>query len=94
MIGTSGGPGPAQGRWHHVAYTFNGATQTTYLNGNVNYVNQWTLSIDRVVNFFVGSYFDGGFGDGGQLGVGAVRVHDGVLSAADVLNNYLLDSGS
>ena len=90
--GPAGGQRPTSFKWHHLAFTYANGVQLTYVDGLLNNQFNSILNIDRSVNFFIGSFWDGGLGDAGQVAIGALRLHDGVLSAADVLANYLVDS--
>ena len=79
---------PPIGSWTYIAYTYNGSTTNfvTYVNGAFNKSTTFAAAMATAHNsLYVGNApsglpFDGYIAD--------VRVHTGVLSAADVLNNY------
>lgn len=86
---------PAAGVWHHLVYTYNGARlASVYVNGAL--VTSKTIGGDlatdpaRTVNIgaqrsgtSVNQMYFSGY-------INSVRVHGGLLSAADVANNYLV----
>ena len=97
------GVAPEGGLWHHLVYTFDGdATSTTRVYADGVLANQETLAnglinthtpmpITLAVQITNGA---GGFDFGpreGSLSLGQVRVHDGVLSATQVFQNYLAE---
>ena len=101
-IGWNGAP--AAGTWNHLTYTFDGTTTNVYANGVLKNTENSTTANGGVpldahdsVNMLIAAQMQG---DGttvepglrGSLSIGNVRVHDGVLSAADVLNNFKEDA--
>ncbi|MDG2125674.1 MAG: PEP-CTERM sorting domain-containing protein, partial [Verrucomicrobiales bacterium] len=99
------GGAPAAGEWHHIAWTFDGATTRVYSDGvllNSEVLAPGTINTHGGTPITVGSQFEGGSADQapiftgalrGTLTVGKVRVHDGVLSDGDVLANYNTEAG-
>jgi hypothetical protein len=91
---TVGGGAPLNNRWHHLVYTYDGASQNLYADGVL--VNSAAVSFSTMTN--------AGLALGAQwtsavnaisttpayatLTLARVRVHDGALTAAQVLNNY------
>jgi hypothetical protein len=83
-------------------------TEQIYLDGVSQYLmlarslNILKPSIDGNFNVFLGAWYDGSssagsltqrtFYMGGAFGLGAMRVHNGTLSAAAVVNNYNAES--
>lgn len=87
---------PQRNKWHHLVYTYDGATQRVYADG-VQKASEDLTSMPLNIHTGVGirlasqTESDGVTATGGlrgSLSLGRVRIHDGVLSAADVLNNY------
>ena len=92
---TVGGSAPA-GRWHHLAYTYDGTTTRVYVDGELS--NQEVLGAN-VINTHTNTSIclatqlepDGVTPTPtlrGSLSMARVRIHDGVLSGAQVRNNY------
>lgn len=87
------GGNPPAGKWHHLVYTYDGTTTRVYSDGVL--ANQETLALNTHVNTAINlaTQLDA---DGvtptaglrGSLSLGRVRIHDGVLSDAQVLANY------
>ncbi len=86
---------PPARRWHHLVYSFDGATQRVYMDGvlqasellgggavNTHTNTPITLAAQLNANTTVNNEL------GGSLLVGKIRIHDGVLSDTDVLGNY------
>jgi hypothetical protein len=101
---------PRPGTWHHLVYTFDGANRMNrlYVDGtkvvqcsNLVDVNTWGFTNISIANSRSGG---GGGGNGSYPGqntatraamiIGHVRIHSGVLSDANVLNNYLFEVNS
>jgi hypothetical protein len=83
---------PSEGAWHHVAVTFDGATEKLYLDGSLQ------ASAAKTLNMSAGTYYsmlfsgivavppnNTSFSLNGAIA--AVRVHTDALSASDVSNN-------
>jgi hypothetical protein len=83
---------PVQNEWHHLVYTYDGTEQRVYADGVLK--NTETVALDVQVGrpIRLASQTDaGGAATGplrGSLALGNVRIHDGVLTADDVVNNY------
>ena len=92
---------PAAGAWHHLAYTYDGSTTRVYMNGllqnteelGAGLVNTHAVDDDGLTPLpfrLAHSREDNGNpGLQASLSLAAVRIHDGVLTDADMLNNYL-----
>jgi hypothetical protein len=87
---------PAAGRWHHLVYTYDGTTTRVYSDGEL--ANSEVLGAG-VINTFSPTKIviakqltDGVNLDFGPrealLSMAKIRVHDGVLTPAQVLNNF------
>jgi len=82
---------PSANQWHLLAYTYDGTTQKVYKDGTL--MNQENVSLNVFQGFplQVGAQrTDVAVEPGLQFSgvVGQVRVHDGVLTAAQVAQNY------
>jgi hypothetical protein len=87
---------PAARQWHHLVYTYDGSVQRVYVDGvqsNFENLTPGTLNILATAPIQIGSQTEN---DGvtatadlrGKLTLGRVRIHDGVLTATQVLANY------
>jgi hypothetical protein len=100
--GSDGGPRPpgtpVEGQWHHLAYTYDGTIQRVYKDGLL--VNQESVALNIHPDFSInigaqrsnaGPAFD--IEPGNRLGgaIGKVRVHEGVLSDAQIASNFNLE---
>jgi hypothetical protein len=79
---------PKRDQWHHLVYTYDGTTQRVYADGvEKNFEDVGALAVHAGDPILVGSQ-NPAVAVPASLSIGKVRVHDGVLSPADVLNNY------
>jgi autotransporter-associated beta strand protein len=96
--GWSGGT-PAAGTWHYLAWTLNATEVKLYVDGGLNadYTGLGS-NIDPNNNIAIGMSHGstGGTTDGITAGavIARVRIHDGVLTDAQVLNNYNFEKAS
>jgi hypothetical protein len=92
------GGAPQNNRWQHLVYTFDGTTTRVYADGAL--VNSEAQSINTATNaglMLAAQWNAAGTAVGGQYGslaIAKVRVHDGALSAAQVLNNFNFEKAS
>jgi hypothetical protein len=96
------GGAPAANEWHHLVYTYDGTTTRVYADGAL--ANSETMGAGRInthanTKLAVASQFEpdgvtltGGLK--GSFGIGRVRVHDDVLSDAQILANYSEEKAS
>lgn len=93
------GGNPEPNKWHHLVYTFDGAVTRVYSDGQL--MNFETVA-EAIINTYadtpilIGSQIepDGLTPTGalrGSLTIGRVRVHDGVLTPAQITTNYNLE---
>ncbi|HYG25070.1 MAG TPA: LamG-like jellyroll fold domain-containing protein [Verrucomicrobiae bacterium] len=86
------GGAPLNHKWHHLVYTFDGTTTRVYADGVL--MNSEPVSINVATNsgIMLGAQWNAaGTAVGGQyasLAMAKVRVHDGALTASQVLNNF------
>jgi hypothetical protein len=96
------GGGPAAGKWHHLVYTMDGNTTRLYVDGKFNngeYLGDGAINTHPDTPLLIGAQTEG---DGTTItgglrftgSIGRVRIHDGVLTAAQVANNYDLEKGT
>lgn len=93
------GGNPTPNKWHHLVYTFDGTTTRVYVDGalgNAEVVAADTINThpDTSINIATQLEADGLTPTGGLRYTGAiarVRVHDEVLTGAQVLANYTLE---
>ena len=102
--GAAGAATPTAGDWHHLVYTYDGSSTRLYSDGAFVY-SESTGSIDTHDGFpfiiggqnaqnaphspTVDGVGAGSFGGNFRGLINRVRIHDGVLLPADILNNYL-----
>lgn len=90
------GGAPTAGLWHHLVYTHDGNTTRVYADGvlaNFEDLDERILNSypDTAINIGTQLQADGVTPDGGQRAtatIARVRIHDGVLTAEQVLSNY------
>ncbi|NQU24882.1 MAG: hypothetical protein HQ567_26665, partial [Candidatus Nealsonbacteria bacterium] len=87
-------PAPAASTWHHLAYTYDGATVKLYVDGQPNTARDLALNTNSTdtLMFKIGTQNNNDAGDpSGHYftgSIGQVRIHDGALTASEVLNNF------
>lgn len=90
------GGGPVANRWHHLVYTFDGSTTRLYVDGqntNGEYVGEGVVDTWPDTQILIGAQTEpNGFDVTAGLrftgSIGRVRIHDEVLTASQVANNY------
>ena len=92
------GGAPVAGRWHHLVYTYDGTTTRVYSDGALMnsevlgagvmnpHPNGIVLGAQRDANEAINVTYRG------SLLLGRVRIHDGVLSDSQILENYTLEA--
>jgi hypothetical protein len=97
-LGWGNVPTPTAGEWQHLVYTYDGSIARVYSNGQFRNGHQIPLNTHANFQISVGAQnvdpnpnLEANLRFSGAIG--AVRIHDGVLSAADVLNNYNEERG-
>lgn len=84
---------PAAGAWHLLTYTFDGSTTRVYADGVLKNTES-PISLNVHTNQFIRigtQNTDNGSASGDPWfsgGIGQVRVHNGVLTSQQILNNY------
>ena len=84
---------PALNAWHYGVVTYNGTTLSVYLDGSLSNSAPRALSIDvenvhPVLFSQLNALIATGASSAWDGAIAALRVHSGVLSPADVLNNF------
>ena len=95
------GGNPAPNKWHHLAYTYDGTTSRVYSDGqltNAEILGPDAVSThpDTAINIAAQLEADGTTVTGALRYTGAiarVRIHDDVLTPAQILANYNLEKG-
>ncbi len=95
----SGRGAPAAGVWHHLVYTYDGRTTRVYADGELANSEQLGPGVintyaEQPIRLAQQTNADGSIGPpnlAGTLSMGAVRIHDGVLSPAQILQNFLIE---
>jgi hypothetical protein len=87
------GGSPTLGQWHHLVYTYDGGTARLYADGAPTFNESFVLNTHAGTINLGAQNGNAGFlalneGQPGSLALANVRVHSGVLSAADILANY------
>lgn len=90
------GGGPVANKWHHLVFTYDGSTQKIYADGafqNGEYLGAGAINTYPDTYLLIGAQSDSsGAGIQPDLrftgSIARVRVHNEVLTAAQVLNNY------
>jgi len=94
--GVAVGGAPVPGRWHHLVYTYDGTMTRVYVDGelsNQELLGPGAINTHTNTSICLATQLEP---DGitptpglrGSLSMARVRIHDGVLSGAQVLNNY------
>jgi hypothetical protein len=96
---------PEAGQWHLLAYTYDGETTRVYsdgtlwneedtleLWGGLNTYPEPPIAIASQWNDVDPTVLNGGLK--GSLGIGRLRIHDGVLTEAQILANYNEEKGA
>lgn len=86
---------PTAGTWHYVAVTYDGTTLLAYLDGNLDVTHVIGTPIATMRTFMqVGSAISGTGVNGGNDPfhgyIACARVAGGILTGADVANNYVM----
>jgi hypothetical protein len=90
------GGAPEANKWHHLVYTYDGTTTRVYADGalwNSEVLGPGVINTTPATSINLATQLDG---DGvtptggirGDLVIARVRIHDGVLTDAQVLSNY------
>ncbi|MFM1768283.1 MAG: hypothetical protein RJA22_812 [Verrucomicrobiota bacterium] len=88
---------PVPGVWHHLVYTFDGATQKLYADGVLKNTEAVGLDIFPIPAVCIGGQYDddsvvaGGLR--GSLHIARLRIHSEALTDGQVLNNYNFERG-
>ena len=96
----NGGGAPTAMRWHHLAYTYDGTTTRVYADGvlqNSEELGAGVINTHPDSAIAVASQWEA---DGvtltgilkGSLAIARVRVHDDVLTPAQILNNFTVEA--
>ena len=92
-------PSPAANNWWHLVYTHDGSTTRLYVNGEFETEEDHSLDTFGGTPIRVAAQADGS-GAGVEAGfnftgsIAEVRIHDGVLSPADIANNFVSKPGA
>ncbi len=95
------GGSPAPNKWHHLVYTYDGTTSRVYADGklaNAEILGAGVINTADSTAINLATQMDG---DGitptgglrGTLSIARVRIEDGVLTDAQILNNYNFEKG-
>ena len=90
---------PPAGQWNHVVYTYDGTTTRVYSNGvqtNSEELGPGIINTHGGTRITLAAQIDNAAGTlntalRGTLTIGKMRIHDGVLDASQVANNYELE---
>lgn len=76
-------PADSDGTWHHVAYTYNGATGNFYVDGVVQVSNTASPNLSTTGGF-IGAEYDGSLAMSGYLS--DIRIYNVAKTAAQILS--------
>ncbi len=85
---------PAAGQWHHLVYTYDGNVTRVYEGGTLQNIETiGAVDAHDGIDMLIAAQMDSNGNTvtaslRGSLSIGRVRVHDGVLTDADVKNNH------
>lgn len=83
---------PIPGVWHHLVYTFDGATQKVYADGALRNSEAVSVNIYPLPGVCIGAQYDNDTvvtgGLRGSMAIARLRIHADALTDAQVLNNY------
>jgi hypothetical protein len=97
------GGAPSRGRWHHLVYTYDGATTRVYADGcvvdetncetNSEALAPGLINTHTPANITLAAQLNDmtgtpNFGLRGTLSIAKVRIHDGVLTPEQIQNNF------
>lgn len=95
---------PVAGQWHHLVYTYDGERTRVYSDGELSNeedtLGAWGgLNTHADTPIAVASQWEGDAvnltgGLKGSLGIGRLRIHDEVLTDAQILSNYNLEKAN
>ncbi len=90
-------PQPLANQWHHLVYTYDGATVRLYVDGGVNNSRALTLSTHQGFNIVIAGqnsnvapFLPAGYN--ADLSIARVKVHDTSLNLTEVRESYNLDA--
>ena len=93
----AGNGSPSAGQWHQLTYVYDGTTARVYADGQLKNSDVLALNTHGGHAINVGVQNNGGGVPNevfGNLSIGQVRVHDGALTASDVVNNFNEEAGT
>ncbi|MGI8966594.1 MAG: LamG-like jellyroll fold domain-containing protein, partial [Limisphaerales bacterium] len=88
------GGAPLNNRWHHLVYTFDGATESVYVDGALANSKAVGINIVPGAGIMLGAQWTNNATSISTtpalatLTLARVRVHDGALTASQILNNF------
>lgn len=90
-------PQPAANQWHHLVYTYDGATVRLYVDGQANNSRALTLNTYQGFPILIGGqnsnaspFLPGGYN--ADMSIAKVKVHDTALNLAAVRTSYNTDA--
>ncbi|MEX2212570.1 MAG: LamG-like jellyroll fold domain-containing protein [Phycisphaeraceae bacterium] len=93
----AGAGAPATGQWHQLVYTYDGTAGRVYADGVLKNSDNFTLLTHAGFPILIGTQTaPSGVATevGSSLSIGQVRVHDGALSAAQIVANFNEEAGA
>jgi hypothetical protein len=90
-------PQPAANQWHHLVYTYDGATVRLYVDGQANNSRALTLNTHQGFNIVIAGQNNNvspfaPVGFNADLSIAKVKVHDTALSLSQVRTSYNADA--
>jgi hypothetical protein len=81
---------PAAGTWHYIALTYDGTTESLYVDGALDNSTARSLNLNNAINMILGEGFQEGslFVNPSSLALGSMRMWDSALDATTIATTF------